>query len=94
VAPADRDDVEVPVPVDVNHLCAIMVFVARMDDMLDPTRPLAIVVLKDIQPGTRRVRQVVLADDYVQVSVAIHVGHVQAHWPDDSRNHVLAPGDG
>ncbi len=47
VAPADRDDVEVAVAVDVGQNRAVVVLVADGDDMAEPAAAPAVGVLED-----------------------------------------------
>ncbi len=91
VAPADGEDVQIPVAINVHHLRTVVMFVTRPDHMLRPTATLAIFVFKDVQPGARRVRGVMLADDHIPVAIAVHIGHVQAHRPNHIGDHVLRP---
>ena len=86
--PTNGDDVEVAVAVGVEKLRAVVVFVARGDEVLLPT---AVAVLEDKNATGVWVRQVVLADDHIHVAVAIEVAHVKALRPDGRADGMLGP---
>ncbi len=88
VAPADGDDVQVVVVIDIDELCAVVVLVAGGDGV---ALPVVALFLEDVDVAVARIGQIVLADDHIHVAVAIQIAHVEALRADDVADDVFGP---
>jgi hypothetical protein len=93
VRPTNRDNIQIPVAFDIDHLSTIVMFVPGVDKMGGPGFSFAVRVLEDEQARRSRVCEVMLTDDYILVAVPIKICDVHAHGADDvCRDDVLQPG--
>ena len=90
MSPANGNDVEIAVLVDIDGDRAVVVFISRVNDMRQPGLAVAL-VLEHIQLRGQWLFEVVFAQYDILVAVAIHIGHVHAQRPDHFGNQVLGP---
>ena len=91
MSPTDRDDIEIAVVINIHDLRSIMMLVACIHQMLRPCLPIAIDILENIQLGAGGIRCAVFARSDVEIPIAIHICHVNAHRSCNRGNGVLIP---
>ena len=70
---------------------SVVVLVTSVNHKGVPTGSQAVEIFEDVQPGAAGIIEVVLSHYQVNVAVPVHIGHIQAHRPDNVANDVLGP---
>ena len=76
VVPADRDNVQIAIAIEVYRKCTIVVFIAGVNHPLAPAAAAAIEIFKHQETGRARILKIVFPHHYIKVTVAIDVHDV------------------
>ena len=91
MTPADGNNIQVAIAIQIIDLRAIVMFICDMDNMPGSVQPLAIDILKPEQPRGFGRDQVVLADNDITISIPIHICNIQAHRSGYPGNKMFMP---
>ena len=79
VAPANGRDVRIAVAIEVHRECAIVVFIAGVNQVFTPAVASAIEILEYQQARRFRIFEIMFSGHDIEVAIGIHVGHVETH---------------